>query len=56
MPAKKGKKTDAGVFDSIRKPMPPASKRMGEEKPESKAHPAARKVKHKKRVDNDGDI
>lgn len=56
MPGKKRKETDAGVFDSIRKPMPPPSKRMGEEKPEPKVHPAQRKRKHKKQIDNYGDF
>jgi hypothetical protein len=37
------------VFDSIRKPTAPSSRKLGDEKPESRAHPALRKVKHKKK-------
>jgi len=56
MPPRKRKKSDEGIFESIRKPLAPPSKKMGEEKPVSKIHPVQRKAKHKKRIDNNGDI
>jgi hypothetical protein len=56
MPLRKRKKRDPAIFESIRKPIPPPSKKMGEEKPEPKVHPVQRKAKHKKRIDSDGDI
>ena len=39
------------MFDSIRKPVAPPSQKIGEEKPESKIHPAGRGIKHKKKVE-----
>ena len=36
------------IFDSIRKPIAPPSKTIGKNKPEEKAHPSLRKIKHKK--------
>jgi hypothetical protein len=41
------------VFDSIRKPTAPPSRKLGPEKPEEKAHPSKRKIKHKQRADQD---
>ena len=41
------------IFGSIRKPTAPPSRKMGDEKPEQKVHPAERKLKHKKKVDVD---
>jgi hypothetical protein len=35
------------VFDSIRKPTAPPSKKLSPDKPEEKQHPAMRKAKHK---------
>jgi hypothetical protein len=49
------KKNRRPVFDSIRKPTAPASQRIGTAKPPERAHPAARKVKHKKK-DSNGDL
>ncbi len=49
MSAKKKKKTERPVFDSIRKPTAPPGKKFGKDKPEEKAHPTLRKVKHKKK-------
>jgi hypothetical protein len=46
----KKKKKERPVFDSIRKPTPPPSHKIGNEKAEEKIHPAKRKVKHKKRT------
>jgi hypothetical protein len=53
MAAAKRKKNENPIFDSIRKPMPPPSQRFGEERPEERAHPAKRKVKHKKKIATD---
>jgi len=35
------------VFDSIRKPTAPPSRKIGDEKAETRVHPAERKTKHK---------
>lgn len=51
MSAKKKKKAERPVFDSIRKPTAPPSKKMGKDKPEEKANPSRRKAKHKKKDD-----
>ncbi|MDQ4122675.1 MAG: hypothetical protein M3209_14650 [Acidobacteriota bacterium] len=47
---KKKPKKDAArpIFDSLRKPTAPPSRTIGKRKPEEKAHPAERKIKHKK--------
>lgn len=52
MGGKKKKKPELPVFDSIRKPTAPPSKKFGENKPEEKARPSQRKKKHKKEDDN----
>jgi len=49
MDSKKKRKTERPVFDSIRKPIAPPSQPLGRAKPEEKAHPARRKIKHKKK-------
>lgn len=36
------------IFDSIRKPTAPPSRKIGENKPDEKARPSRRKQKHKK--------
>lgn len=51
MTGKKRKKEQRPVFDSIRKPTAPPSRKFGDDKPEEKARPSGRKVKHKKRTD-----
>jgi len=51
MEGKKKKKPDRPVFDSIRKPTAPPSRRIGTIKPDEKAHPSRRKTKHKKKED-----
>ena len=38
------------IFDAIRKPTAPPSQRMGTARPEEKAHPSQRRVKHKKPI------
>jgi hypothetical protein len=51
MAGKRKKKVERPVFDSIRKPTAPPSQQIGEQKPESKIHPAKRKVKHKRKIE-----
>lgn len=46
---RKKKKEERPVFDSIRKPIAPPSRKFGKPKPEEKAHPTLRKTKHKKK-------
>jgi hypothetical protein len=53
---KRKKRSDPTLFESIRKPTAPPTQKLGDEKPESKIHPAGRKVKHKKREQQDGDL
>jgi len=50
MAGAKKKKNKLPIFDSIRKAIPPPSQQFGEEKPEERAQPAQRKVKHKKKI------
>jgi hypothetical protein len=46
---KKKKSNSLLIFDSIRKPTLPPNRKIGEgNKPAEKAHPAQRKIKHKK--------
>jgi hypothetical protein len=45
---KKAKKKEQSIFESIRKPTAPPSQKIGNNKPDDKAHPAGRKIKHKK--------
>jgi len=54
MPRKK--RPDPKLFESIRKPTAPPTQKFGDEKPESKIHPARRKAKHKKKEHSDGDL
>jgi len=54
MPAKKKSREDSRpVFDSIRKPTAPPSRKMGKDLPEEKQHPSLRKAKHKKPPENE---
>jgi hypothetical protein len=48
---KRKKAAEKPIFDSIRKPTAPPSKKFGTEKPEEKARPSGRKSKHKKKED-----
>jgi hypothetical protein len=45
------KPSERPVFDAIRKPVAPPGHPLGRAKPEERAHPAKRKVKHKSRTD-----
>jgi hypothetical protein len=46
-----GKQVERPIFDAIRKPSAPPQYPLGRAKPEERAHPAERKVKHKQRTD-----
>ena len=48
MESRKKKKDERPVFDSIRKPIAPPSRKFGKPTPEEKANPARRKTKYKK--------
>ncbi|HEX6125905.1 MAG TPA: hypothetical protein VFZ23_11085 [Pyrinomonadaceae bacterium] len=39
------------IFDAIRKPTAPPGQKIGKDKPDERAVPSLRKVKHKKKVD-----
>lgn len=47
MKKKTKKKEERPIFDSVRKPLAPPSRTIGNDKPEEKARPANRKAKHK---------
>jgi hypothetical protein len=47
----KKKPKERPVFDAIRKPVAPPGHPLSRAKPEERAHPAKRKVKHKRRTD-----
>ena len=44
-----GKRVERPLFDSLRKPVAPPGHPLSRAKPEGRAHPAERKVKHKRR-------
>jgi hypothetical protein len=48
------KREERPLFDSVRKPVAPPGHPLSRAKPEGRAHPAGRKVKHKRRP-GDGD-
>ncbi|HLL72333.1 MAG TPA: hypothetical protein VK363_12905 [Pyrinomonadaceae bacterium] len=48
------KRTTRPLYDTIRKPLAPPGHPLTRAKPEERAHPAERKVKHKRRADEDG--
>lgn len=59
MAAKRNQKQKTSIFEGIRKPTAPPSKKLGDAKPEEKIHPSGRKAKHKPpkgSIDNDVDI
>lgn len=53
MSGKKSKKPERPIFDSIRKPIAPPSRKIGKNKPEEKVNPAQRKIKYKKQEDTE---
>jgi hypothetical protein len=59
MSPKRRKKETGTIFESIRKPTAPPSRKFGDAKPEEKVHPSNRKIKHKKKIgpkDENGDL
>ena len=50
------KKRKETIFEGIRKPTAPRSRRFGTERLEEKANPAGRSAKHKKRETDDVDL
>ena len=42
------------LYDTIRKPLAPPGHPLTRAKPEERAHPAERKVKHKRRAGDEG--
>ena len=44
----------ATLYDTIRKPLAPPGHPLTRAKPEERAHPAERKVKHKRRAGDEG--
>ena len=44
---KKKKKPERLIFDAIRKPTAPPTRKIGADKPEEKIHPVRRKAKYK---------
>jgi hypothetical protein len=48
---KQAQKDERPVFDAIRKPLAPPGHPLGQAKPEERAHPSQRKVKHKRRIE-----
>lgn len=45
---KKKRLIERPIFDAIRKPTAPPGQKIGKDKPDEKARPARRQVKHKK--------
>lgn len=50
---KKPKMPERPVFDSIRKPTAPPTRKLGTDKPEEKIHPAGRGSKYKKKTESE---
>ena len=50
MGRKKPADDERPIFDAIRKPTAPPSRVMGKAKPDEKARPSLRKVKHKQKL------
>jgi hypothetical protein len=48
------KRSTHALYDTIRKPLAPPGHPLTRAKPEERAHPAERKVKHKHRADDEG--
>ncbi|MCY7377442.1 MAG: hypothetical protein LH472_15890 [Pyrinomonadaceae bacterium] len=53
MTVRKKKKPERPIFDAIRKPTAPPGQKFGSDKPDEKANPARRKIKHKKLEDTE---
>jgi hypothetical protein len=50
---KKKKRSEKTIFSSIRKPIAPPTQQIGKNKPEEKANPSRRKIKHKNQTEVD---
>jgi hypothetical protein len=50
---KKRKRDERPVFDSIRKPTAPPSRKFGSDAPDEKLRPSLRKIKHKREPEID---
>jgi hypothetical protein len=48
------KRSTRVLYDTIRKPLAPPGHPLTRAKPEERAHPAERKVKHKRRAGDEG--
>jgi hypothetical protein len=48
------KRSTQSLYDTIRKPLAPPGHPLTRAKPEERAHPAERKVKHKRRAGEEG--
>ena len=48
------KRTTRALYDTTRKPLAPPGHPLTRAKPEERAHPAERKVKHKRRAGEEG--
>jgi hypothetical protein len=48
------KRSTRTLYDTIRKPLAPPGHPLTRAKPEERAHPAERKVKHKRRAGDEG--
>jgi hypothetical protein len=44
-------KKERPIFDSLRKPTAPPTRKIGTERAEEKVHPSNRKLKHRKRAE-----
>ena len=53
---KRKKVDDHSLFKSIRKPTAPPTRKVDDDRPEAKVHPARRKIKHKKKDTPNGDL
>ena len=48
---KPSRKSERGLFETIRKPVAPPGHPLSHVRPEERVHPAERKAKHKRRED-----
>lgn len=53
MKDKSKRKKERPIFDSIRKPTAPPSRKFGTDKADEKVHPARRSIKHKKKDESE---
>jgi hypothetical protein len=53
MPSKPKRKSKKTIFETVRKPTPPPSKKIGVRRPEEKIHPSKRGTKHKEKLERE---